>query len=41
MNIIPTGNAHSGIDDAKNLAQMVKRLHDMGGVFREVTTWIN
>lgn len=34
-----TGQAHTAIDDARNLAKMVMRLNAMGADFTRATTW--
>lgn len=39
MNLPLIGRHHSGIDDAKNIARIVKKLHHMGAIFSE-TGWL-
>lgn len=41
INIEQVGHAHSGIDDAKTLAKMMKHLYERGVNFGRVTDWRN
>lgn len=41
INVKQTGNAHSGIDDARTLSKMVLNLYHSGAIFNHVTDWRN